>query len=360
VKGGSQMTASESRFNLQTRTPTGYGEFKTFIEGDFTNPSGLTNSVTLTQSSNSTGFRLRQAYGTLGPFLVGQTFSLFNDVNANGEELDFGGDPTAGRVRQPQVRYTYDSGGGLLFMGSIENASATFEANAPSPPNAPIFAGTTFGAGNPNGVEQIPDFIGRVEWDQAWGHLSGRAVMHPINFRTAPNNPLAIPAAAGGVGCGGCNNSAFGWGIGLSGDVKTWGKDDLTFQVNGGNGGGSYVSGGNNPIPEAIIDATGTLQTIGIVDFNVSYAHWWTDTLRTNVAGGYAWISQPGNTAINYASTAVFNGEIKDYYTAHANLIWSPVPQIDTGVEFVFGHRDNEDSLGGNIMRFQASTKFKF
>ena len=61
IHGNSQMTASESRFNIETRTPTAYGELKTFIEGDFTNPNGLTNSSSFKVNSNSSGFRLRQA-----------------------------------------------------------------------------------------------------------------------------------------------------------------------------------------------------------------------------------------------------------------------------------------------------------
>src|SRR5215471_3021072 len=68
IHGDSQFTASQSRFNIETRTPTAYGEMKTFIEGDFTNPNGLSNSGSLKVNSNSYGFRLRQAYGTLGPF----------------------------------------------------------------------------------------------------------------------------------------------------------------------------------------------------------------------------------------------------------------------------------------------------
>src|SRR5438552_16972592 len=79
IHGTSQMTASESRFNIETRPPTAFGELKTFIEGDFTNPNGLSNSNSLHVNSNSYGFRLRQAYGTLGPFLAGQTASLFRE-----------------------------------------------------------------------------------------------------------------------------------------------------------------------------------------------------------------------------------------------------------------------------------------
>src|SRR5215472_2218580 len=44
IHGNSQFSAGESRFNLETRTPTAYGELKTFIEGDFSNPSGLQNT----------------------------------------------------------------------------------------------------------------------------------------------------------------------------------------------------------------------------------------------------------------------------------------------------------------------------
>ena len=60
VHGVSQITASESRFNIQTRTPTAYGEVKTFLEADFTNPSGLTNGATLAAAvaDGSTTLRL--------------------------------------------------------------------------------------------------------------------------------------------------------------------------------------------------------------------------------------------------------------------------------------------------------------
>jgi len=363
VKGGSQMTASESRFNIQTRTPTGYGEFKTFVEGDFTNPNGLTNSAGLTQNSNSYGFRLRQAYGTLGPFLIGQTFSTFEDLNAVGETLDFGGDiGPSGPTRQPQVRYTYDAGNGLLISGAIENPSFTTEASASAPPAVPLLTGTTFGSANAGGVEQIPDFVGKIEWDQPWGHVAGRAVVRNLNYRTAPNNALAPGFNL--------NDNTIAWALGFGADVKTWGKDDLTLQVNGGDGGGRYVSSGDEAIPDAIIDGTGTIQTIGALDFVVGYAHWWTDMLRTNIQGGYLHLSQPANNGINFAAPVIAGGieslgnsffaQTKNVYTVHANLIWSPIPQIDTGAEFIFGHRTVEAGLAGNLYRMQFSTKFKF
>src|SRR5579864_5776723 len=72
IHGDSQFTAAESRFNIETRTPTSFGELKTFLEGDFSNPNGLHQTAGFKEFTNSNGFRLRQAYGVLGPFLAGQ------------------------------------------------------------------------------------------------------------------------------------------------------------------------------------------------------------------------------------------------------------------------------------------------
>src|SRR5690242_14966800 len=89
-----RMHAKESRFNFETRTPTGYGELKTFLEVDFfgnelANIAGSTNGL----AANPLYPRLRHAYGTLGPLLIGQSFSLFSDIDAIGETID-GGGPT--------------------------------------------------------------------------------------------------------------------------------------------------------------------------------------------------------------------------------------------------------------------------
>jgi hypothetical protein len=64
-KGQLTFHARQTRLNLATSTPTEYGALTTFIEGDFFGTDG-NESVT-----NSNGFRIRHAYGTLGNFLAG-------------------------------------------------------------------------------------------------------------------------------------------------------------------------------------------------------------------------------------------------------------------------------------------------
>ncbi len=113
----------ESRLNVETRTPTAYGEARTFIEFDFAgtnNFSGGGNTGTTNVADNLVP-RLRYAYGTLGGFLAGQANSNFSDPDANPETIDFGGDVgQAGVVRIPQVRYTYAGPYGSAWSASLE------------------------------------------------------------------------------------------------------------------------------------------------------------------------------------------------------------------------------------------------
>ena len=330
IGGASQCTASESRFNIETRTPSAYGEFKTFIEGDFTNPSGLTNGATFRINSNSSGFRLRLAYGTLGPFLAGQTASNFRDTLAEPETLDFGGAFGAGALRQPQFRYTYDVGNGLLIAGAAENPQNQFISAATGT------SSTTFSTGQ---ADKLPDFTGAVTWVQPWGHLSFRTVVRDLDDHNGSNLSL----------------NTFGWGLGASGDLRTWGKDDLVIQANGGDGIGRY-SNTIGLVQDTVVNpATNTLENLKIVSGLIGYQHWWTDQLRTNVDGSYLHVGYPNNI-----SGAALLAQNRDLLETHVNLIWSPIPQVDLGGEYIWGRRRAVNGQEGFANRLQLSSKFKF
>jgi len=340
IHGRAQMTASESRFNIETRTPTGYGELKTYIEGDFTNPNGLTNSGSLRVNTNSYGFRLRYAYGTLGPVLVGQYNSVFRDSSAEPETLDFGGPIVAGVTRQPQVRYTFDFGNGLSLAMAAEDPQTSVVKTAA---NA---GGTTFGTAQ---YDKIPDFTAAIKFAGPWGSISGRAVVRDLYWHDGHS------ASA--------NSSAFGWGLGLSGTVMGfWGKDNIGWQINGGEGAGRYVFGAQLTNPDSGVDPSNSLKPIGQVSGMVQYQHWWTDMLRSTVAGSYA--KQYNKSTDIFPSTCSSDSNclatLDRAWTIHVNLIWSPVPQVDTGIEWVRMQARNERGLNANTNRFQTSMKFKF
>lgn len=66
-QGRTRLHARQSRLNVDARRPSEYGPIRAFIEGDFFGSGGNQNV------SNSTGFRLRHAYGEIGRLLAGQT-----------------------------------------------------------------------------------------------------------------------------------------------------------------------------------------------------------------------------------------------------------------------------------------------
>lgn len=348
--GVSSMTASESRFNIQTRTPTAYGEVKTFIEGDFTNPSGLTNGATFQTESNSSGLRLRQAYGTIGPFLAGQTFSTLRDLNAEPETLDFGGDNVPGTNRQPQIRYTYDTGIGLNVIGAIENPDTVF-----SDATNGAAASTSFGtSNNSNNNQKVPDFILGGVFTQPWGHVSLRGVFRDLYDHQGG-------ATGGNTGLT-TSTSSFGYGLALGGDFKTFGKDDLVGQVWGGDGIGRYLSPNcsQGGCPDLYVNNNSSInssQSVSAWGAMIGYQHWWADNLRSNASASYIEFQNDSGFVSN---TTAFNALNKHYITAHVNLIWSPVPSVDTGIEFIFGERELQTGQTGNTDRFQYSAKWKF
>jgi Porin subfamily len=102
------LSPQQTKFNLETRTPTAFGEARTFIELDFAGGSAFSpGGVNQLSSTNSLTPRLRYAYGTLGGFLAGQANSNFSDPDADPPQLEFGGQVgNPGVTRIPQVRYT--------------------------------------------------------------------------------------------------------------------------------------------------------------------------------------------------------------------------------------------------------------
>ena len=83
-----------TRMNLDFRVPVkALGDVRFFVEADLF-------------GSNSTTPRLRHAYTQVKNFLIGQTFSNFQDPDAGPDTLDFQGPNAMVAIRNPQIRYS--------------------------------------------------------------------------------------------------------------------------------------------------------------------------------------------------------------------------------------------------------------
>src|SRR5580704_1834932 len=122
-RGNSVFTSGpdQSRLNVETRTPTAWGESRTFMEFDWAGANGFNPLSSQQGGGDSKLPRIRFAYGTLGGFLAGQAISNFSDADADTESMEFGGAAgSTGGYRVPQVRYTMAGPYGSAFSVSAE------------------------------------------------------------------------------------------------------------------------------------------------------------------------------------------------------------------------------------------------
>jgi hypothetical protein len=308
-----KLHARQSRLFGATSTPTPWGDLTTYVEGDF---FGAAGNETV---SNSNGFRVRHAYGTLGGLLAGQTWSTFVDVNAYPETLDFGGPVGLAFARQAQVRWTQPFGKGQWSI-ALENPETIV-----SLPN-----GTLFRADD----DRVPDVAAMVRFDTGAGKYSIAAVARELRLDSA-----GAPASRA---------QKHGAAIGFNGVVPLFGLDDVRFSAYYGNAIGRYSMGF---LSDAILDASGNLALPRQWLTTIGYRHAWSPMLRSTLALSGVGSSNPADTggAVNRSAES-----------AHLNLIWSPVPRTNLGVEYIHARREIRSGDQGSLNRLQVSAQYAF
>jgi len=321
-----RLHAKQSRVWFKTWTPTDWGELATHIEGDFEGAGG--NQVI----SNSTTFRIRHAYGQLGPVLADQTWTNFMAIATLPETIDFGGPAGEAFIRAPQIRYTHSFGGGTTLAVSVEN---------------PESSGANYGAESLGGtsIDHAPDFTAHLTYKHSKGHVAARGVVRYI----AVDNGGVSPATS---------DEAVAWGVGLDGVYVITDMDAVGAEFNYGKGLGRYMV--NSAGAAASVTGGGGLGT----NLNTQtafggygwYQHKWTDTIRSNVVFG---ASNVENDVVRLgAATAA--GLFERAYTAHGNVIWSPVSQVNFGIEVMWADVARVAVPDNDTVRIQVGMQYKF
>lgn len=341
--GDVRLHARQSRLDIETRTPTAFGELKVYFEGDFYggNPAGTSDVV------NQSNLGVRHFYGQLGPLLAGQFWSLAMDLDSAPETLDFGGPPGFVFIRQGQIRWTQDMGNGFSLAGAIESPSSDFTGNTASnnsvPFNmaggAPAFASSTVSS---NALSQIPDLIARASYRQSFGEISAYALFRKIEANTGVDSQAA---------------HAFGWQTGLAGKQNIYGKDNVTYELNVSKGGGRYINNLNGQ--GAAWNGAGGMVALRTYGAYVYYQHWWTANLRTNIGAGTTRVYNE-NFVDGVNMNIAANNQTAQTYGGHINLIWSPVPNTNFGVEWAEMKRSLEVPNTARVHRLQFSAQFLF
>lgn len=287
------IAVNETRFN----TKYVHGNVTGFIEMDFygSGTSGGGNEII----SNSSNPRLRHAFIKYKNITVGQTWTTFMNTSALAEAADFGGPLVASAfIRQGQIRYT--NGGLELAIENPESYGTTYDHdNNPDTGNVSTIK---------SGDDSVPDFIAKYSFKGDWGNVAVAGVARQLQTVDG-------------------SESAFGYGV--SGRIKTVGKDDFRFQVHGGKT-GRYVSvvTARDLVGEEAEKSTSIM---------AAYRHYWNDDLRST---------------LYYGTTDTDLGDVKNNHIA-VNLFKNYTKQLSFGVEL--GNFEmasaNKDS---NYLQFSA------
>ena len=211
--------------------------------------------------------------------------------------------------------------------------------------------------------QQIPDIVANLRVDQAWGSAQIMGALHQLrDFGYA--GITNIPTAKAG--------DKMGWAVGAGlrinldmlarGDVLwlqgVYSEGALSYAFDAQNQGGdrqgiygaghlSAVNSLNTELRDAAVIG-GRIQAVKAWSLAAGFRHFWTPALRSSVFGSYTDINAPALSTL---------WDVK-YWTVGLNTIWSPVRNLDLGVEVVY-HNIRARTQAGGIPTIQPSNTLK-
>ncbi|MGY8682528.1 porin [Bradyrhizobium sp. UFLA05-153] len=374
----SNYWASRARmdFTVDTRTATEYGVVRTYADMVFTWTGGsyvgagtvggttVYNSTTGTIGGASLG--LYHAFIQFAGFTFGRTVSIFDapwqSYPAGGPDTLPGGSNHVTGVNQ--VAYTADFGQGITASVALQDPTVYDQTNiwnlsfpggaTPSiTPNGTVSFLTGYGAPTIAGT-RVPDIVGAVRVDQAWGLAQLSVVGHENT-----------PGYYGTNESTGSPGTKFGWAVQGSLSIKniptgpgdsinlqavyTDGATRYNFQslfpttvaMFGGTGvPGAYQSLGFAAIADAVFTggngfANSSLETVKSWGFRGGYTHNWSPNWASGIYGAYGVVdygSLATNTICFFARQSLgLTGNCNpDFAVAvvGANVVWTPVKNL--------------------------------
>jgi hypothetical protein len=218
---------------------------------------------------------------------------------------------------------------------------------------------------NAYGGTQVPDFVGVLRVDQAWGTAMVGGLVHQL----LPTYYGA--ASASGLTSNGASDTKYGWAATAALDINLpWAKGDR-FTVSGvytqGVMGTLQQGPGNNALgfwKENSLDVTagwifdsvlsgvvGSQQQLTTgYGFIAGVEHYWVPNLRTSLFGDYMAVryndTAKGIICGNFVTTGAFTGTCNpdlNYWQVGSRTVWSPVPNLDLSVEGIYSKFDQNN-----------------
>jgi hypothetical protein len=316
----------QSRFGVRGWLPTGWGEVKTEFEFDLFGVGADAGQTTI---------RLRQAWGELGPFLIGQTNSVFMDGDVFPNTVEYWGPNGMVFFRNVQLRWAPIQGDTRLYV-ALERPGASGDQ------------GKYADRIELSGIKPhfpYPDFTAQFRTGSDWGHVQLSGIVRYIGWTDTVADAFDL------------SDHAIGWGFSASSVIRIGKTGNLRLQATYGHGIENYMN--DAPVDVGIQDNSGdplepilTGKALPIFGMTAYYDFNWSDTFSTAI--GYSRLDIDNSNG--QLPTAFKSGQY-----ASTNVLWYPVKNVMTGLEFQWGRRQNfSDDFAVNDFRIQFSAQYKF
>jgi len=279
-----------------------------------------------TDFDDPNGYRIRHAYGQIGSFIIGKTWSLMSNVSDLPHTVDKNGPTGTIANLVPQIRFGKSIGEKYNWALSLEYATPElyqYNEESETTENAYI-------------VQMIPDFSGKFK-------MKGK--LGSIQLSTVINN-TTIKKENGDV------SNLLGFGVSVSGKLNTAKKQNLFFQFAYGKSNAHYIStfshAGQDAIYNPISEKYEGLNALGAF---ISYAYNWNPKISTNLSLGFASISNKYFQLEN---------EYSKSYSTSLDALWRVIEGARIGVSYTYGKRENINNITGSAGRLWALVYYDF
>jgi hypothetical protein len=312
----------ESRFAVKGYTPTPLGTLTTWFEFDMFGSGSDAGQTTI---------HLRHAYGEVGKFGFGQTWSIFMDPDVFPNDYDFWGPNGMANLRNVEFRY-------MPIRGDTKLSFALGKPNATADDG--VYS-SMIELKNVRSHYTLPDFMAEYRYGKPWGYVELAGLVRSLQWKDLDTTGKDY------------SGKKVGWGFNLSSRIKFFKRDQLHLQLLYGEGIENYVRDAPADIgiktlgPNAIEGVA--LPVTGFVSF---YDHYWNQKFASTI--GYSFVKIDNSNG--QAPSAFRKGEY-----ALTNLIYSPAKNIDLEVELQYLTRKNfSDGWSTNDPRIEFKFRYSF
>ena len=304
-----------SRLAFEVTRKTDIGNIFIRLETDFAGQA----------DGQSSAYRIRHAYAQFNEWLVGQTWSLFANVNAQAMSVNRVGAPGTISLRTPQIRYSFNIPykklkGSVAYEYSLPEVSQTDSISE-----------------NYINVQTVPNLTARLSSKEKFGYLQLSSIAAPIT----------------GLDTLGNKSSFMGFGFSFSGYWNTANKNKLIFQATYTKGVSHFINTfRNNNLDLTYNHVNQDFESLSSWSGNVSYEyHWKINRLISTASFGIADIV---NTSYQPPDAYSYS------YSGSLNTFWTIVTGAKIGLEYLYGQRINIDGTKGRASRIWALFYYDF